>query len=1038
MTGRSSAAALTAVVLRGMRARASLTLGSMLLICVAVAAAVLGPTYQVSSSQSFLVARLQEADQTGAGASFQWTPKGDLSANPQGALAKAPTLAADRLDASFGPPTLTLRTYVVSIRDVVKTTIVGEAHLLSTAGVCEAVEIDGDCPTGPHQVIVLKADIDRLGLAVGDHLDFPGVVDGLTLVGSYTVPDEAETALYDLSRYASIPPPPAGATSGPPTPYQAAPLIVDPVAFDSLEPGTWAIDVDRRLDVRPDISSGDVEAARSAVGTLPRTLRGSAPGRFEVSEDNQLHFIIDEIDANRDTARATVLPAVVSLVLVALALLARLLGAAADQRRHELALASLRGMNPRQMWTFGLAQPMAMIALATPLGVALGYGAAVGLSHRWLVEGVPVPLVAASAWTAVVVVAAAVVTAVLTVNRALRETLASQLAGVRRPTRSTRLVLVLRMTIVVAAAALVVTSLTAKGRSDPDAADQILPLVLAAAFGLLTTSATVAVAGWWTRRTRQRRGISTFVASRAVSRRREASLVVLPLTAALAISVFAAGVYAASSAWRASTAATEVGAGTSYLSPLTMETTVALTHEVDPEGRWLMAIGSMTVGEQGEKLLVDTPRLARVGEWPSTWTPGLDAGDIADELGPTHAPLHVEGSSLTLAVDNDVVSDSDSLGFSLRLLTAAGEMKRVFLGPFALGSSVSTVEMPFCAEGCDLQELLIGGPATTSADMSGSLTITSMTVDGSEASDVVDSTSWRPVVSYAADVPSVTSIADGDELTIDIDTEGTSTLAGISSSDVPAVRPVLTGRTAEPSVLATDDDMELLETNNLSGLPVTSVATADSMPVVGPHGILIDYTMYARDQPILAELTEVFVLARDDTPAAVVAALQDRGISDRTELSSVKSVLDRDAYALALNLYLVVAVVAVLLALAGLTVTLAVQLPERRKDSASLRVIGVRRRQILRAVLLEIAAVLGIAGLAGVLAGAVAQYLVVRTVTLGVDSGLRIPRVVPTLDAARLGLLACVVVAALVVVAASVASLAVRNARASTLRETGR
>jgi ABC-type antimicrobial peptide transport system permease subunit len=149
-------------------------------------------------------------------------------------------------------------------------------------------------------------------------------------------------------------------------------------------------------------------------------------------------------------------------------------------------------------------------------------------------------------------------------------------------------------------------------------------------------------------------------------------------------------------------------------------------------------------------------------------------------------------------------------------------------------------------------------------------------------------------------------------------------------------------------------------------------------------------------------------------------------------------VLDQDAYALSLNLYLVAALAAIVLAGAGLAVTLAVQMPERRRDAASMRVVGVRRRQILRAVFVEILAVLGAAGVAGVIAGATSQYLVVRTLTLGFADELRTPRVVPTLDASGLSLLVAVVVGALAAVATFVAAMAVRRARASTLRESVR
>ena len=253
------------------------------------------------------------------------------------------------------------------------------------------------------------------------------------------------------------------------------------------------------------------------------------------------------------------LPAVVSLVLVALALLVRLLSAAADQRRSEVALASMRGLSSRQMWAFGLAEPLTRDGARdatrgrarlrsrrrarSTLADRRRPGVARDGQHRG--RGGRVRL--------------AVVATVFSVGRALSEPLSSQLAGVRRPTNSSRWAFVAKE-----------PCWSRPRSSSPEPHDQgaLRPAVVrcraAAAAGRRGRSdhdaATVVIARQWARRTSSRRGITGFVATRAVSRRREASLVILPLTAALAISVFAAGVYAAASTWRTSAAATQVGA----------------------------------------------------------------------------------------------------------------------------------------------------------------------------------------------------------------------------------------------------------------------------------------------------------------------------------------------------------------------------------------------------------------------------------------------------------------------------------------------
>ncbi|HSS67870.1 MAG TPA: FtsX-like permease family protein [Nocardioidaceae bacterium] len=1036
-TGAAGSVTLAAAVVRGMRARSTLTVGCLLLAGVAIASAVLGPAYERSSSQSFLVARLRETTPVESGVSFKWTPPAGVDVGVDEALDRAPGFGAQHLEGLFGDASLSLESGSVPVTDVLPEPYPGSAHLLAKNDVCSHLDVKGRCPTAVGETMLLKADAVFSRVSVGDHIPFPGLKSGLDIVGTYTVPDDAVDFIFDDSRYRTTPP--AETVSGP-SPYLPAPLIVDRQTFDAFSRG-WLVDVDRQLNTPPDISPDQVRAARKAVVTLPEALPGAADGTFTVSKDNTLQYVITEIDANRDTAGNTVLPAVVSLVLVALALLVRLLSAAADQRRSEVALASIRGLSGRQMWAFGLAEPLTVMALATPLGIALGYGAAVGLGRLWLIDGVPVSLATGSIVAAAVVFACAVAATVFSVGRALSEPLSSQLAGVRRPTKSSRWAFVAKAALLVTAGVVVAGSITTKARSDPQSSDVALPLLLAAAVGLITSAAAVVIARQWARRTSSRRGITGFVATRAVSRRREASLVILPLTAALAIAVFAAGVYAAASAWRTSVAATAVGADNSYVSPRTLSETVALTHQIDPDGKYLMAAGVVINGEEGEKLVLDTPRLGRVGVWPETWTPGHDGSDVAGMLGPAGEPLAFEGSSLGLTIDNQIDSGGTSLGVSVQLLSEGpGVARRVFLGPFPEGVATRTTKAKFCRDGCEILSIFIGGGAATQLTMKGSLDVTALTVDGTPMPSFTEGSAWRSDVSYTGATPNDTKVssAPGGQLRVTIDTAGQATLQGVTPSDVPAARPVLTGRTADETLLGVAGDVEVLDNGGVDGLPVQSVGITDSMPFLGPHGIVIDYTMMIRDQIIPDTSTQAYVLARGDTPAEMLSALHDAGVTSRTQLSSVKGVLDQDAYALSLNLYLVAALAAIVLAGAGLAVTLAVQMPERRRDAASMRVVGVRRRQILRAVFVEILAVLGAAGVAGVVAGAASQYLVVRTLTLGFADELRTPRVVPTLDAGGLSLLVAVVVGALAGVATFVAAMAVRRARASTLRESVR
>lgn len=164
-------------------------------------------------------------------------------------------------------------------------------------------------------------------------------------------------------------------------------------------------------------------------------------------------------------------------------------------------------------------------------------------------------------------------------------------------------------------------------------------------------------------------------------------------------------------------------------------------------------------------------------------------------------------------------------------------------------------------------------------------------------------------------------------------------------------------------------------------------------------------------------------------------ALQDRGATPFTTLAAERRTLDQSAYALALRLYAVVAVLVLLMALAGLFVSTAVQMPARRRDAAALRVVGLSRGSVMSAVLREVAFVLGSTALAGLAAGTLAQYVVLRTVTLGYVERLTTPALAAAIDPARLAVLAAAIFGAIAVASAA---LTVRGARGATLRESAR
>ena len=104
-TAVAGSATLAAAVVRGMRARSTLTVGCLLLAAVAIASAVLGPAYERSSSQSFLVARLRETTPVESGVVVQVDAAGrQTDSGVDAALERAPGFGAQHLDGLFGDP----------------------------------------------------------------------------------------------------------------------------------------------------------------------------------------------------------------------------------------------------------------------------------------------------------------------------------------------------------------------------------------------------------------------------------------------------------------------------------------------------------------------------------------------------------------------------------------------------------------------------------------------------------------------------------------------------------------------------------------------------------------------------------------------------------------------------------------------------------------------------------------------------------------------------------------------------------------------
>lgn len=1013
-------------MLRGLRSRALLSLGSVLLTALAVGSAVLGPMFADGVTRSYVLTRLADAPPELTSTSWSFVPT-EHRDDPSSAEQDAVAAVADAYPNPFAVPMVGLETPRFGA-------LTGQVVVLGREDACEhLVLVAGRCPDRPGETVVAEIDADRLGAVPGGRLALGDAYGSFEVVGTYRIPTEPSAFWPRPYRLASTPQrAPLG--RGQPTPYQPAPLITLPTAFDRFPGDSWQVRVETVVEVSPDFAPADLEQAVAASAALDDQPIQVDTGSLTAEVRDDLALIDDEVRSQRSTARDSIAPALLSLVLVGLALLSRLLLSASQLRTPELALASLRGTPTRRIWALGMAEPLLLLAIAVPVGVALGTVGGVLLAREWLAPGLPLPVPWSSLAAAALVTAGAVGVAALAVGTVLRVSLSGQLAGVRRPVATRRLVVVAQLVLVAAAAAIVATKLAGRG-TGPDVTDLILPILLSVVAGLGAAKAVTAAAAWWARRRPDSPSLARFVAARALSRRREGTLAVLPLTAAIAIGVFSLGVYDAAGTWRQSVASTRAPADQVWTSPLSPRATYDLSHELDPDGRYLM-MATRLVGDGVRAALLDTPRMERVMQWPAGWMPGQDAADVAALLGPAGEQPRFSGTRLSATLDRQVTA-RQPIWLELSVYpTEADDPSRVYLGPFPPGTHTREVEVPVCASGCRIESLAIGGGAGLPIDMVGRMTLTGMQVDGRAFPEAIRDAAWGP----APDVPEdsrpqdVATVDAG--LRISVDTAGTPGRARLMAGSIPDRRPLLVGLDAQDNVrLGPDGEYVTL---SIEPFPVRTVALSQSTPFFGPEGVVGDITVVTAGEPVYAGQFRSVILARDDLPDAMAQSLADRGLSLSTTLAGERRTLDNSAYALALRLYLVVAVLVLLMAFAGLAVSTAVQLPERRRDAAALRVVGVRRGQVVRAAAWEFLAVLGAAAVAGIAAGLLSQDIVLRTVTLGVVESISTPPLSTRVDTAALAAWVAGLALALGLVGLVSAALTVRGARGASLRESVR
>ena len=1026
------------VLLAGLWARRGLNASALLVTVVAMTAAVLGPMYGRASGEHLVDTRIAAQPHYATGLSLA-LPAVERTrvGGPGVATPPAPETLVDQADAIveapgveryWSPSRRWLRDtgYQVTFEQTVFT-----APLYWREGMCDLAEVAGRCPEAAGEVLLQATMADRMGLGAGDTLtldyqeqvlrqrDLPGggtedvekTLDKrrtFEVVGTYRITDPTSPQWYDATRFAGfehLDPTSATGTRASADPLTPA-LLTAPASMDSQ---TFVGGVDKVVDTAHVDLATMAETERLTNAFVDRALDSPA---VDPAQDLQLSYIFDDVRTERSLLSRVMVAALAPLVVLALLLLFALVSAGAAVRRPHVALAKLRGHSRGQVFRFAVGEPFLVVALAVPIALALAVTAVHVVARLWLTAGIPLTIDAAAWTTLVLVTLAAAGASVVAALEVMREPLARALAAALTTRTGSRVGLVLRVAVIAVAAAAVLQLLTSGDQSSQLLA-LLAPLFIALAVAVGGAALLRALSRSWVRRTAAAGGTPGYLASRRLARRQDLANLMIPLLLAVSVITFAGSASAVSDGWRVSRARAEVGAASTYRTEVSPGRLLHVTREVDPAGRYLAAAVDQQQGDGlARRVFVDTTRLAAVAAWDPSWS-DVPIGRIAERLSPPQGRPAFTGDRVSVEVRD--VALTSSTGADPRLwiqyVDDDGEQRNIELGRLRNrpGTVTLSAGTPACEDGCVVEQLFLTGESFSVLDVDGTLRLGGVEVDGKPADwGLTDPGAWRPARPFPVSLvdPPVRLDTVGGDLGMEVflgrlppgSGPAPTMVAGfaaITPAATPDVVPVVvTEDTPSPrarragsgNAIAYDDDVVAGVALNGQAAPVRVVARAHALPLVGSVGELGDLeTSLVEFEPPPGAVVLPELWAAPGTPQSMLDAVEQAGIA----LTPVATLDDRlaelrgDAFSLGLRLFLIVGLATLLLAIFGVFASAVLQSRWRSYEVASLRVVGVTQRSLLRASVLEYVVMLGLAVALGLASAWLAVRLVLPSISLG-------------------------------------------------------
>lgn len=990
------------LVLRGLWWRRGLTSAVLAVAVVTTTAAALGPLYARAAAESTLQDQLTQAT---------WTVGLHISGDVDVSTAGAVDRVAARMPKPGQVPGYDHRIEGIRTTRDLGVGLVGTnldllASLVWRQGICQHVVIvSGHCPDGPGQALVSQRTVSPasssslyLGkhrLRIGSKLTTTAFLDSTSpwlpaqgtasvqVVGVYR-PKAYDSSYWFGHSYFDQ----KSGSDYPPAPPTIDALIVSRSTMVSLKrTGYAAVDFDYPLTPSA-VRLSNETAERAAVAALVKhppaahgftNQYGIRAGGFTVSTD--LGKVLDAADHEHHLVDIGTLLVTLQLALLAWLVLFQVVSDAIEARGSEIAMAKLRGHRPAGTVRFGLGEPVLLLALAVPLGLAAAFGVTHLFAATAFVAGVPVVLPWAAVGTALVAFAGGLLAAVLAGYRTLtRSVLEQWRRTTRRPGHGPLLVVADVLLAGAALAGFFWLRADQQAGSTDDSVALLTPGLLVFAVALIGVRLLPLGCRWLAQVTRASRRVGTFLASRQVARRPVGLRLAALLAVAVGLATFAVAGETVATANRTARAHGEVGAD--RVASVAFDPgvdPVAATERADPKGRWAMAAATWLPdggnSVNGYLLGVDSRRLVAAG-YPAAGGPST--AQLARILGTsTVAPIRITASHLRVHLTAAGLTGDRRPYLTVNLRTPRNPYYLVDSHTIAEGSDTFVVPVK-CTASCTLLGLSWNRPVEAGNAESGTITLTGI--------DTGDGTTWSPLPiglgvahSWRAGVPqglATDHVTVTDAGIVDAFSNRLGGYGGIDFGAAPSPMPAVATRQAIAAASILPHPPQIIDASNTTAL-FRVERYVPVLPAVLDNGVMMDVRYLMTELPDFTGEATWQVWIGPHAPPDAIARLRAAGLQVETvrHVSTRIGELSRQGPALALLLLLACAIAGAVLAVGGTAISISASSRRRSYEIAALQAVGVRRRSLLRASVIEQLLLLGTAVVLGVPTGLLAARL---------------------------------------------------------------